>query len=130
MTTTNTNLHYAKKLYLLRRVSDRKQADVAEHLGISQQAYSKLEHGETSFTDEVIDKICQLFDVPVEEFVQSDEKINCINSPHAVNNGNNNSQINSVVTEQILLTLLEEIKQSREERKVYLKAIESLITKN
>ncbi|MBV6484198.1 MAG: hypothetical protein KFKLKKLM_00690 [Flavobacteriales bacterium] len=125
----NTSVDFAKKLHLLRRLNDKKQAEIADFLGVTQQAYSKLERGEVIFTDDVIDKICTFFDVPVSEFISSDYKINCVNSPNSNNHNNQNSLNGSIVTEQLLQVLIEEVHQSRDERKFYLQVFQSFLAK-
>ena len=57
----NLNLIYASRLYKLRRDANLKQPIVAMAIGKGQQAYSKLERGETDFSDEVVDSICNYF---------------------------------------------------------------------
>lgn len=122
----NTNIDFAKRLHLLRRVNDKKQTDIADFLSITQQAYSKLERGEVAFSDEIIDKICVFFDIPVNEFINTDDRINCVNSPNSNNYNNQNSLNNTSINDQLLNLLIEEIKQTREERKFYLQTIQNL----
>jgi transcriptional regulator with XRE-family HTH domain len=66
---------HAKKLRFLRKKSDKTQQDLANHLGLSQQAYSKLENGETSFSDETIDKLANFFGITPAEFESSSESV-------------------------------------------------------
>lgn len=61
-------ISHAKKLRYLRKKHDFKQVDLANHLGLSQQAYSKLENGETSFSDETIEKISDFFKITPADF--------------------------------------------------------------
>lgn len=66
---------HAKKLRFLRKKSDKTQQDLANHLGLSQQAYSKLENGETSFSDETIDKLANFFGITPAEFESPSESV-------------------------------------------------------
>lgn len=59
---------HAKKLRFLRKINDKKQIEVATAVQMSQQAYSKLENGETNFSDEVIEKISAFFKITPAEF--------------------------------------------------------------
>jgi transcriptional regulator with XRE-family HTH domain len=121
----NLNIIYASRLYKLRRDANLKQPVVALALGKGQQAYSKLERGETDFSDEIVDGICNFFKINLDSFTQSDDKINCNNSP---NSANTNSQINNAkIFEEVVPALIEELKAMREERKFYMLSIERLI---
>jgi transcriptional regulator with XRE-family HTH domain len=123
----NTNLLYATRLYKLRRIANIKQPELAQKLKISQQAYSKLERGETHFNDEVIDTICQYFKIPLSEFLQSNESIHCINSPNSANNNNTHHSPYNEIASELLPAFLEELKSIRNERQFYLQQIERLI---
>lgn len=122
----NLNHVYASRLYKLRREANLKQPVVAMALGKGQQAYSKLERGETDFSDEVVDNICNYFKITLDDFTQSSDKINCVNSPNSASNIHN-SHINTSIAD-VLPALMEELKSMREERKFYLQSIERLIT--
>jgi transcriptional regulator with XRE-family HTH domain len=126
MKNQNLNLIYASRLYKLRREANLKQPVIAEFLGKSQQAYSKLERGETDFSDEVIDKICSYFKISLEDFTQTTTNINCLNSPNSATNIHN-SQVNTNLYE-LLPSIMEEFKAMRDERKIYLNSFEKLIT--
>jgi transcriptional regulator with XRE-family HTH domain len=68
MITTN-DLNYAKHLKILRQAARWKQMVAAEKLGLSsQQEYSKLEGGKLPFTDELLNKICEAFQVAPDHF--------------------------------------------------------------
>lgn len=82
---------HAKKLRFLRKKSDKTQSEVATHLSISQQAYSKLENAETSFSDETIEKLSDFFEITPAEFESSSESVYIGN-----NNSNTGSNIHVV----------------------------------
>lgn len=67
---------YANKLRFLRHRHGKKQIEVADHLKLSQQAYSKLENGETSFSDEVIERIADFFKITPADFVKPFDQMN------------------------------------------------------
>jgi transcriptional regulator with XRE-family HTH domain len=54
----------ARKLRALRLAKDLKQAETANLLGLkSQQQYSKLENGQSEFTNTIIKRICSVFEI-------------------------------------------------------------------
>lgn len=85
------DLSHAKKLRFLRKSNEKKQADVATVLGLSQQAYSKMENGETCFTDETIEKLSGYFKITPAEFEKPIDAINIGN-----NNSNTGTHINTI----------------------------------
>ncbi len=60
---------YAEKLKHLRINQFISQQEMAIKFKITQQAYSKLEKGDTKFNTKKIEKICKFFKVPVAEFI-------------------------------------------------------------
>lgn len=61
---SNTFQENAVKLRKQRKMT---QQEVADRLGISRIAYSKLERGETRLFNESAEKLARLFDVPADE---------------------------------------------------------------
>jgi transcriptional regulator with XRE-family HTH domain len=76
----------------LRKHSDKKQTEVAEFLGLSQQAYSKLENGETSFSDEIITKISDFFGISPAEFERMPDSVLYVGN----NSYNHSSNIHNI----------------------------------
>ncbi len=74
---------YANKLRYLRLSGDLKQELLAKELSLSQQSYSKLETGKTQFSDEIIARISQYFNITPAEFVKPMERVQISNSPNA-----------------------------------------------
>ena len=119
---------HAKKLRFLRKQSDKKQNDVAQFLGLSQQAYSKLENAETSFSDEIIEKISQFFGITPAEFENVQESV------YVGNNAYNHSSNNHAIDERFLKSyealleqnrkLFEDLIQEKDER---IKLLEALL---
>lgn len=75
------------KIRKIRELKSLKQEFMAEELGISVAAYSKLERDETNLSDERLEHIAKVFDMSVEDILAFDEKqvFNFIN-----NHDNNN----------------------------------------
>jgi transcriptional regulator with XRE-family HTH domain len=95
----NVNVILGQKLKFLRLKKNWNQQSVAKLIGLSsQQVYSKLENGETSFTDDVINKISKTFDMDPTEFVKPNESIHISNSPNA-----NNNSPNGILNEAMLI---------------------------
>lgn len=107
------DLSHAKKLRFLRKTSDKKQIDVAKVLSLSQQAYSKLENGETCFTDETIEKLSEYFKITPADFERPMDAINIGN-----NNNNTGANINTVD-----LKLIETLQKTHEQNTELLKLL-------
>lgn len=122
---------HAKKLRFLRRQFDKKQNDIAHFLGLSQQAYSKLENAETSFSDETIEKISQFFGITPAEFERVEERMYIGNNSY-----NYASSINNV--DELFLKSYEALlEQNRklfenliEEKEARIKLLEKLLNNN
>lgn len=66
---TSLNLKYAERLRALRLLKDIKQKHAAELLGLpNQQSYSKLENGSRLFTEDMIGRVCAVFELSVDTF--------------------------------------------------------------
>lgn len=120
---------HAKKLRFLRKNHDKKQTEIASHLGLSQQAYSKLENGETSFSDETIEKISNFFGISPAEFERVQETV-YIGNNSSFNNSSNIHTIDEcfIKSYEALLEqnrkLFEELTQEKNER---IKLLEMLL---
>lgn len=77
------NTILANTLKDLRITKHAKQEVLAQELGISQQAYSKLEAGKVNFTPNMINKLCAYFNSTVAEFLNTGQSIKIIDSPQA-----------------------------------------------
>ncbi len=95
---------HAKKLRYLRKKGDKTQAEIASHLKLSQQAYSKLENGETAFSDETIDKIAEFFKITPAEFESSSEGV-------YIGNNNSNTGSNIHVVDLRLIETLQKMNE-------------------
>lgn len=63
------NTIYGKKLIYLRTCLLIKQEEMALKFGISQQGYGHLEKGKTNFNVKKIEKICEIFNISMQEFL-------------------------------------------------------------
>jgi transcriptional regulator with XRE-family HTH domain len=63
------------KIRKIRELKDLTQGFVADELGISQQAYSKLERGETDVSLENTEKIAEIFGITTAELFSFDERV-------------------------------------------------------
>lgn len=88
---------HAKKLRFLRKQADIKQTEISSYLGMSQQAYSKLENAETVFSEDTIEKIARFFKITTAEFERSSDSV------FIGNNAYNYSSNNCSVDERIKL---------------------------
>jgi transcriptional regulator with XRE-family HTH domain len=120
----NANHFYAAKLYKLRREADIKQPQLAAFLGISQQAYSKLERGETNFSREVIEVICKYFKIPIEDFRYISPKSKGISK--AMTQEPLGANLN-IALYDVIVAFLDEMKSNRTERQFYMQQLEKLI---
>jgi transcriptional regulator with XRE-family HTH domain len=88
------DIKYAQRLRGLRLTRDLKQSQAAKLLGFNnQQMYSKLENGQSTFTDELIKKVCVVFEISAEDFTNPNPNINFSNSPNS--NSPNSSFLNN-----------------------------------
>ena|SRR5690554_1363582 len=82
-----------EKIKSIRELKNYTQGYMAEELGITQAAYSKIESGQTKLTMNKINDIAQIFEIPVEDLVAYDSQ-RYFNSFNNVKGSNNGSVIN------------------------------------
>jgi transcriptional regulator with XRE-family HTH domain len=95
------------KIRIIRLNRGLNQETVARELGITQNAYSKIETNQSKISDETIEKLANLFGVSSED-IKSPEPVivNFHNSPQS--NGVNNGEIRHY-NEQLLLQLTQQL---------------------
>jgi transcriptional regulator with XRE-family HTH domain len=121
----NVDLLLGQRLKFFRLKKNWNQQSVAKLIGMtSQQTYSKLENGETHFTDEIIEKISKTFSIEPAEFVKPIEAIHISNSPHA-NNNSPNSTLNEI---QFVKELIRAKDETIESLRLLLEEKDNLIT--
>jgi transcriptional regulator with XRE-family HTH domain len=87
----------------LRQKNNRTQAQIAEYLDIDTSAYGKLERGTTDITFTKIEKLAELYNLSVVDFISYPQKFICINSVNNVE-----------VEEKVTLTI--ELKKEKKEQ--------------
>lgn len=94
-----------RNTYLTRKIKDKKAAEVADYLGISESAYSKYERGESKITVEIIQKVAELLKVdPLSLLSSSGGNIvdsGISNSPTSIVGNNNINAMNEEQTKLI-----------------------------
>ncbi|MCO5259481.1 MAG: helix-turn-helix domain-containing protein [Crocinitomicaceae bacterium] len=127
---SSINVSHAKKLRFLRKQSDKKQSEIAHYLGLSQQAYSKLENGETGFSDETIEKISHFFGISPAEFERVQESVYVGNNSYNYASSIHNVDERFLTSYETLLEqnrkLYEDLIREKDER---IKLLEALLLK-
>lgn len=62
------NMYVSQQIKEIRESLDMTQADVAIRLGISRQAYGKIENNITHITVDLLEQLCNIFKVSITEF--------------------------------------------------------------
>ena len=103
-----------------RKKKNLKQADVANELGISRQAYSHYEVGKRQPDYEILLKLAELYDTSVEALITGEEKFGVgfeYKMTHSINKKNNPSKIVRKDVDELYNELMElddiEIEQAR-----------------
>ncbi len=92
-----------------RKIKNYSQKQVADLLEVSQSTYCDWESDTaTPKTDNIL-KIAKLYDLDINELLNSDKSINIVNSPNATNI--NNSPNSKVETPEALLKIAENIER-------------------
>lgn len=104
-----------RKIKKLRELKDLTQSFVANEMGLSQSAYSKMEQGETDITYPRLEKVASILGVKPEEIIAFNEAMvfNVMNNHHS-NNG----------------LIIQHPTMNSEEKKLYEEQIELLKTEN
>ena len=92
-----------RNMYITRKIKDKKAAEVADYLGISESAYTKYERGESQITVEIIQKVAESLKVDPMHIIASShgDFIEITNSPAAGKNNNNNNNLDEKQTNLI-----------------------------
>ena len=83
-----------RNMYISRKIKDKKAAEIADYLGISEAAYTKYERGETKITIDIIQKVAEFYKIDPFSLLAGPngiyvENVTNTNSPSAgVNTGN------------------------------------------
>ena len=106
------------KIRSLRTLKELSQENVAEMLGISITAYSKIERGETDVQLSRLNQIAEVFKVSIEEILNFGDKI--------AQSFNGNGTGNSVIISSSEQSFLIELERLRAQNEGLLKEIEHL----
>ena len=113
------NKSIGRNLALFRKLRDKKALEVAEHVGLSEAAYTKYERGESKITIEMIQKVAEFLKVdPLKLLAVSPGSFldSGNNSPGAIV-GNNNIQALNEEQSRMMLKLMEKVIELLEKNK-------------
>ncbi len=82
-------MEIGKKLREYRYKNNYSQQQVAEFLDISQSTYCDWESDKTFPKAENLSKVAKLYDIDINDLLQSDNQVNIINSPNTISNSPN-----------------------------------------
>lgn len=105
---------YAQKLRTLRQTKNIKQEEAYVLLNLpSQQEYSKLENGKRKFTTELIKKICDVFQIATNEFINHANSKRSSNKMRSLNHKNNTDVLEKLLKskDEIILSQIKTINQ-------------------
>lgn len=105
-------MNLGQKIKKLRELKNLTQLDIADRLGMTQSAYSKMEVGTVDIPFTKLEALATILNIPIENIIGFNE--------HMVFNLKNNKKANGVVINQI----------SQSEKKLYDEYIESLKVEN
>lgn len=88
------------KIEKIRRLKNLTQENVALGLGISAQAYGKIERNEVDINQNKLESLAKIFDISLEDLLQFDDKIYFNNS---ANNSMHAVVINSTISTHVEL---------------------------
>jgi transcriptional regulator with XRE-family HTH domain len=81
------NKTIGRNLYKFRKIREKKATEIADHIGISEAAYTKYERGESKITIDIIQKVAEYLKVdPIQILTSQPGHIveNVHNSPFAI----------------------------------------------
>lgn len=124
-------LKIGEKVSIVRRMKDLSQSNVADLLGISQQAYQQLEQGKTIMTETKLTEIANILEVKEQEIREIDQvPIINKNLKHCQQFGNYKpTYYNEAVKENIAKTKEDEISEMKNEMSTMKAMLESLLNK-
>ena len=124
-------LKIGEKVSIVRRMKDLSQSNVADLLGISQQAYQQLEQGKTIMTETKLTEIANILEVKEQEIREIDQvPIINKNLKHCQQFGNYKpTYYNEAVKENIAKAKEDEISEMKNEMSTMKAMLESLLNK-
>ena len=116
-----------RKIKKYRELRDFSQEYVADSLGISQTAYSKIESDQTKLSARRLSKLAEIFQISESDFFESDRSVNFNDNSVNYGNGyvNNLIEGQKEVFESTIKTLENQIERLNAENKELLEIIKS-----
>jgi transcriptional regulator with XRE-family HTH domain len=119
-------MHIGQKIKKLRELKNLTQTHVAEKLGVSQSAYSKMELGESEVTYNRLEKISEVLEMKPEEVIAFNESM-VFNVMHNQNGGNVFGDINNTVSDTERQLYQDQINLLKEEVAYLKKMLEKVL---
>jgi transcriptional regulator with XRE-family HTH domain len=119
-------MHIGQKIKKLRELKNLTQTHVAEKLGVSQSAYSKMELGESEVTYNRLEKISEILQMKPEEVIAFNESM-VFNVMHNQNGGNVFGDINNTVSDTERQLYQDQINLLKEEVTYLKKMLEKVL---
>jgi transcriptional regulator with XRE-family HTH domain len=119
-------MHIGQKIKKLRELKNLTQTHVAEKLGVSQSAYSKMELGESEVTFNRLEKISEVLEMKPEEVIAFNESM-VFNVMNNSNGGNVFGDINNTVSDTERQLYQDQINLLKEEVTYLKKMLEKVL---
>ncbi len=119
-------MHIGQKIKKLRELKNLTQTHVAQKLGVSQSAYSKMELGESEVTFNRLEKISEVLEMKPEEVIAFNESM-VFNVMHNQNGGNVFGDINNTVSDTERQLYQDQINLLKEEVAYLKKMLEKVL---
>ncbi len=119
-------MHIGQQIKKLRELKNLTQTHVAEKLGVSQSAYSKMELGESAVTFNRLEKISEVLEMKPEEVIAFNESM-VFNVMHNQNGGNVFGDINNTVSDTERQLYQDQINLLKEEVTYLKKMLEKVL---
>lgn len=120
--TTQTNLRQ------LRAQKHLTQEQMAEKIGMSKNGYGKIERGETQLKIEKLEQIANIFDVNIQELLQTDKDVNVLLGDNYSNFQNNYYNKNQEIEKlQLLIEHQQELLAQKDKQ---IELLEKLLEKS
>lgn len=119
-------MHIGQKIKKLRELKNLTQTHMADQLGVSQSAYSKIELGESEVTFNRLEKISEVLEMKPEEVIAFNESM-VFNVMHNQNGGNVFGDINNTVSDTERQLYQDQINLLKEEVTYLKKMLEKVL---
>lgn len=119
-------MHIGQKIRKLRELKNLTQTHVAEKLGVSQSAYSKMELGESEVTYNRLEKISEILEMKPEEVISFNESM-VFNVMNNQNGGNVFGDINNTISDTERQLYQDQINLLKEEVAYLKKMLEKVL---